>query len=157
MKNNGFRMFLAGSILMGVSLIISRGVRYGTDTWQMYLNMFAMGFAFAALLFWQPRNHFPPAVFFRALLSGGKESENEDALTLESLEPIKGEMAIRLKRCIATFPIKYPDYRTRRPKLDSDIRPWIKEEVGASEREAHVFGTMIAEHFDLSSDTQKGE
>lgn len=156
MKNYGFRLFTAGALLMGAYLIIYRGIRSGSDTWPLYLEFFVLGFSVAALLFWFPKDDFPPSVFLRGLFSEGGDQGRENSST-NGGEGVKGEMAIRLRRCIEAFPHKYPEYRTRRPKLDTDIRPWIKDEFGASDREAHVFGAMVAEHFDLSSDTQKSK
>lgn len=70
-----------------------------------------------------------------------------------SLE-IYGSTFTRLQRAIAAFPERYPEYKTRPPKLDDDVRQWLKE-VGLAETEAErrVFGTIIREHFELLPDT----
>lgn len=69
---------------------------------------------------------------------------------------ISGQTLTRLQRAIAAFPARYPSYKERAPKLDDDIRPWLKE-AGLAENEAErrVFGTIIREHFELLPDTQK--
>lgn len=61
----------------------------------------------------------------------------------------RGKTAERLTQAIANFPSRYPDYKSKSPKLDDDIRPWLKSAYGISDREAHVFGTIISEHFEL--------
>lgn len=72
----------------------------------------------------------------------------------QSNAPIQGETIARLQRAIAAFPSRYPDHRTRPPKLDSDVRPWMKE-VGLTinDAEMRVFGKIIYEHFKFSTDT----
>jgi hypothetical protein len=60
---------------------------------------------------------------------------------------IEGKTFERLQRSIAAFPACYPEYEKKQPKLDDDIRPWLKAAYGASDREAHVFGAIISEHF----------
>ena len=69
---------------------------------------------------------------------------------------ITGPTFSRLQRAIAAFPDKYPGYQERTPKLDDDIRPWLKE-VGLAESDAErrVFGAIIREHFQLLPDTLK--
>ena len=62
---------------------------------------------------------------------------------------LRGKTAMRLIQAIANFPSRYPEYQLKPPKLDDDVRPWLKSSYGASEREAHVFGAIIAEHFNL--------
>ena len=92
-----------------------------------------------------------------------KDTGNNNKLN-ELPEPdcVKSEITInspthdRLLRAIAAFPARYPDYLTRPPKLDPDIRPWLEETgLGTSTRERGVFGVILAEHFNLSSDAQK--
>ena len=59
-----------------------------------------------------------------------------------------------LLRAIADFPSRYPESRNKPPKLDADVRPWLKSGgYASSDREAHVFGSIISEQFKLSSDT----
>lgn len=67
---------------------------------------------------------------------------------------ISGQTFRKLQKAITAFPSRYPDYQTKRPKLDNDIRPWLRT-LGANDREAHVFGVIIVEHFKLSADTLK--
>ncbi len=68
----------------------------------------------------------------------------------------QGPTHARLMRAIASFPTRYPDYRTKPPKLDADVRPWLTE-AGLAENvpEQRVFGAVLREHFQLSPDTQK--
>lgn len=69
---------------------------------------------------------------------------------------ITGQTFDRLQRTIAAFPVRYPNYKSQPPKLKDDVRAWLRETALASnDREAHVFGAIIAEHFKLSGDTQK--
>ena len=71
---------------------------------------------------------------------------------------IKGPIFSGLWKAIEAFPLQYPEYATRLPKLDADIRPWLeKENFATSKREAHVFGAILAEHFNISPDTQKSQ
>lgn len=82
---------------------------------------------------------------------GGQASaENSGAVE------ISGQTFARLQRAIAAFPVCYPDYKTEPLKMDLDIRPWLKTtRLANSDREAHVFGTILAEHFKLLAGTQK--
>lgn len=71
-------------------------------------------------------------------------------------EVISGDTIGRIQRAIAAFPGRYPEYKTKPPKLDDDVRPWLKEVgLAANDAERRVFGTIIREHFKLSGDTQK--
>lgn len=69
---------------------------------------------------------------------------------------IHGATFNRLRRAIASFPSRYPDYQAKPPKLDDDVRPWLKE-TGLAENDAErrVFGAIIREHFQLWPDTLK--
>jgi hypothetical protein len=56
----------------------------------------------------------------------------------------------RLKKVIAAFPDRYPEYKSKPPKLDDDVRPWMKESGFAeNEAERRVFGAIVREHFKL--------
>lgn len=69
---------------------------------------------------------------------------------------VLGPTFARLQRTIAAFPVRYPDYQSQPPKLKDDVRPWLKEAgLAGNDREAHVFGTIIAEHFKLLGDTHE--
>lgn len=62
----------------------------------------------------------------------------------------------RLLRAVADFPTRYPDYRTRQPKLDDDVRVWLKDQrIAENDAEKRVFGRILSEHFKLSPDTQQ--
>lgn len=68
---------------------------------------------------------------------------------------ITGQTFARLQRAVAAFPARYPDHQLQPPKLKDDVRVWLKDAaLASSDREAFVFGTIIAEHFKLSGDTQ---
>ena len=63
---------------------------------------------------------------------------------------IEGETYSRLVRAIASFPQRYPDYRDRPPKLDDDVRQWMKDALLArSDAECRVFGAILREHFKI--------
>ena len=62
---------------------------------------------------------------------------------------IKGQTFEKLNRVIAAFPTAYKGRNIGSLKLDVEVRPWIKELTSCSERERHVFGTIVAEHFGL--------
>ena len=69
---------------------------------------------------------------------------------------LRGACFDRLQRAVTAFPTRYPDFSIRQPKLDSDVRVWLKEAgLAANNTEQRVFGTIIAEHFKLSPDSQK--
>lgn len=88
--------------------------------------------------------------------SDGKQSipSTESAITTA----ITGAIFDRLQRAILIFPTRYPDYQTRPPKLDVDVRPWLKESgLGENDAERRVFGAIIREHFKLSPDTLKNQ
>ncbi len=84
--------------------------------------------------------------------SRGGPAPSENAGAVE----VSGQTFARLQRSIAAFPVRYPGYQSQPPKLKDDVRVWLKEAALASnDREAHVFGTIIAEHFKLLGDTQE--
>lgn len=71
---------------------------------------------------------------------------------------IQGQTFDRLQRVIAAFPTRYPEYKSKPPKLDDDVRPWLKESgLGENDAERRVFGAIIREHFKLSPDTLKSQ
>lgn len=81
-----------------------------------------------------------------AFTSGNQSAiQNSDAVTVR----IRGAAFVRLQRAIKAFPEKYPEYQTKPPKLDADVRAWLKGSCCTNDREAFVFGTIIAEHFKL--------
>lgn len=67
----------------------------------------------------------------------------------------QGKTAALLADALSKFPQQYPDFLSKSPKLDDDVRPWLKENLGASDREAHVFGAILSEHFKLLADSHK--
>lgn len=75
---------------------------------------------------------------------------------LDNVAEIRGPTFSRLQRVISAFPVRYPDFKAKPPKLNDDVRLWLKE-VGLAENDAEqrVFGAIIREHFKLSPDTQK--
>lgn len=80
---------------------------------------------------------------------------NQPAVDEDNVK-IAGPTHKRLQRAIAAFPARYPGYKERPPKLGDDVRVWLREvSIAANDREAHVFGAIIAEHFNLLGDTQK--
>lgn len=81
--------------------------------------------------------------------TNGKKPTNVNEIGLIA---ISGQIFGKLQCAIAAFPSKYPDYQTKRPKLNNDIRPWLRT-LGTNDREAHVFGAIIVEHFKLSDGT----
>ncbi|MCG9095186.1 hypothetical protein [Laribacter hongkongensis] len=57
----------------------------------------------------------------------------------------------KLRDAISAFPHKYPQYRSEPPKLDADVRKWLGTSFGCGDREKHVFGQIIREHFCLNN------
>ena len=77
-----------------------------------------------------------------------RELEQSINGTPGSQSSTKSPTFARIQRAIAAFPERYPDYATRRPKLEADVRTWlIDTKIANNEREAHVFSTIISEHF----------
>lgn len=67
-----------------------------------------------------------------------------------------GPTMARLLGAVAEFPRRYRDYRTRPPKLDADVKPWLSAAgLAKNEAEVRVFGAILREHFQLSPDTRK--
>lgn len=62
---------------------------------------------------------------------------------------IKGKTFGNLEKVLAEFPVEYKGRDFGALKLDVDVRPWIKNLTSCSNRESHVFGTIVAEHFGL--------
>lgn len=61
---------------------------------------------------------------------------------------IEGQTFERLQRAVAAFPVRYPDYKNKFPKLENDVRPWLEETgLGKNTSERLVFSAIIAEHF----------
>lgn len=81
------------------------------------------------------------------------ESENAESNPSPEILKIGGETFARLMRAIEAFPAKYPEYASKPPKLNVDVRLWLHESGlvtdGQKGREASVFGKIIAEHFKL--------
>ena len=68
----------------------------------------------------------------------------------EDSKQIKGPTYAKLMRAIEEFPLKYPNYKTNPPKLDDDVRPWMVKSFGCTKnKEDHVFGRIVKEHFQL--------
>ena len=56
----------------------------------------------------------------------------------------------KLIQVIEAFPVQYPDYKTNPPKLNDDVRPWMVKSFGCTKnKEDHVFGRIVKEHFQL--------
>lgn len=76
-------------------------------------------------------------------------------LVQEKAVHIAGKTHECLERAIQDFPSRYPEYKTRTPKLDDDVRPWLKScGYARNDREAHVFGVILLEHFMSPADSQ---
>jgi hypothetical protein len=73
------------------------------------------------------------------------QANSDKALELAANSPTLD----KLRKAIAQFPKKYPDYQSCPPRLDADIRNWLEADVDCGERERQVFGKIIAEHFDI--------
>lgn len=73
--------------------------------------------------------------------------ELQEARKVEAGPQVQGATYSKLIDVLAGFPAAYPD--PSRAKLDADIRQWIQKTTGCNEREKHVFGTILAEHFGL--------
>ena len=67
-------------------------------------------------------------------------------------QEIGGKTFSKLMASIRAYEDKY---QGRSPKLDIDVRPWLRSDINCSEREAHVFGAIISEHFNISGGTKK--
>lgn len=64
---------------------------------------------------------------------------------------ICGDMADRLYRAIDAFPTKYPNFSSRPPKLDDDVRDWLRNEgkFAKNDREEFIFGAILKEHYNF--------
>lgn len=78
-------------------------------------------------------------------------SRSMEAVVLcATANPINSLAYDRLIRAIEAFPSRYPEYSTKPPKLDDDVRPWLKESgLGENDAERRVFGAILREHFRL--------
>jgi len=77
---------------------------------------------------------------------------NNEDICSSNTEIIHGETYSKLLSCIHGFSNKYPDFSTRPPKLNDDVRPWLMNDHDCSDREAHVFSVIILEHFHLKKE-----
>lgn len=66
-------------------------------------------------------------------------------------QEIRGKTFIKLMTVIEAFPNKY---EAKNPKLKDDVRGWLRDEMDCSDREAQVFGSIIAEHFNILGGTK---
>jgi hypothetical protein len=58
--------------------------------------------------------------------------------------------SIATHEAIRRFPEQYPDYKKRPPKLDVDVRPWLKsEKIAKNDREAHILAQELVAYFKL--------
>lgn len=101
-------------------------------------------------------NRLSDATFYRddVLAFFGYQTKPEQATTGPSQSQagylVNGPTYAKLMQAIEEFPLKYPDYETKPPQLDTDIRPWMVKKFGCSKnKEDHVFGMIIKEHFRL--------
>jgi hypothetical protein len=62
---------------------------------------------------------------------------------------ITGKTYATLRKAIDDFPAHYPNFSTRQPKLDSDLRPWLKAQYSLADRDVAVFSNIISEHFEF--------
>lgn len=96
------------------------------------------------------------AVRLLDLVGVGSDGNNTSTQGNSEFVEINGPTFERLQRAVAAFPARYPDHQLQPPKLKDDVRVWLKEaSLASSDREAHVFGTIIAEHFNLLGGTQE--
>lgn len=144
--------------------------------WRLYVVLMAAGLLTALIvinqeLFKSFVQHFQVPIHFLFICAGitiglciGKahteENQNKpettDSLATEKNDmppAASGDTCNRIGKAIFAFPVQYPDYKTFSPKLDADIRPWLKESgIAKNDRESHVFGSIISEHYKLSPD-----
>lgn len=83
--------------------------------------------------------------------SRGESSKAEDSLENARsssllLPTISGKTFDKLHRAIEAYPVAYAG---KKPKLDNDVRPWLISTFNCTEREAFVFGAIIAENYGL--------
>ena len=110
-----------------------------------YLLVFSLGLATAVLLWVKPGQRLKVGAL-------GVQEPRENHIRVDDATNrtvINSAVFDKLCEAIACFSSRYPEYKTKPPKLDDDIRPWLKSDFGTSDREAHVFGAIIAEHFKL--------
>lgn len=70
--------------------------------------------------------------------------------------PISSPTFSRIQKAVEAFPLKYPNYAESPPKLDIDVRVWLKTSgLAINDTEKRVFGTILFEHFNLSGNTRK--
>jgi len=67
----------------------------------------------------------------------------------KTMPVLHGKTFEKLLKALEAYPNRYGT--EAKPKLDDDLRPWLKNEVGCSSREADVFGVMLLEHYHPSS------
>lgn len=137
------------------------------DIWRSGINLGLHPEEFNPPLYfirWAHNKNFHIAWLDWAQENGLLNIENQDSClaSISAMTPeqtsINSAAYDRLQRSIEAFPRDYPDYTKRPPKLDTDIRPWLKKSLYATnDREAHVFGVILSEHFKLSSDSSKGQ
>lgn len=63
----------------------------------------------------------------------------------KTMPVLHGKTFEKLLKALEAYPNRYG--MDAKPKLDDDLRPWLKKAIGCSSREADVFGVMLLEHF----------
>jgi hypothetical protein len=98
---------------------------------------------------WADAKKLPLQFDIRRVIAPNAQPISNRERQVEVSPQISGATFDRLRRAIEEFPNRYPDYRSKAPKLDVDVRPWLESSFRSSKREAHVFGAIIAEHYEL--------
>lgn len=84
------------------------------------------------------------------VLSAAKAISGKDFVPATNRQnSLRSATFAKLQAALDAFPAKYPD--RERVKLDDDLRDWMKREFDCTQREADVFGAILAEHFDLKT------
>lgn len=87
--------------------------------------------------------------------SNTQKNESRQPADGDSSSAVQSLIYERLLKSVAAFPSAFPDYETSPPKINNAVRPWLKDKgFAANDKEAHVFGAVIRDHFKLSGDTQ---
>jgi hypothetical protein len=101
----------------------------------------------------------PASLSTPSLIAPPQDNHRSTSVTVSrESTAISGDVMSRIQKAVNAFPVTFPNYSIRSPKLDVDVREWLKNSgLAINDVEKRVFGTILFEHFKLSPNTRKAQ